>query len=196
MSDLTPKQQRFVEEYLVDLNATQSAIRAGYSARTADQQGSRLLANVKIAAALAAARQRQSERTEITADMVLAELAKVGFANLAHVTNWGVKEIAIGFSDDGKKLRPEDIGDAAVVQYVEAPFVTPVDRDAIPEAIRGAVSEVALTKDGFKIKMHDKVGALTQIGRHLGMFTDKTEHSGTVGLEQLVTQSLEPTDGK
>ena len=61
MSDLTPKQARFVEEYLIDLNATQAAIRAGYSTHTADVQGSRLLSNVKVAAAIQAAQTVLSE---------------------------------------------------------------------------------------------------------------------------------------
>lgn len=173
--DLTPKQARFVDEYLIDLNATQAATRAGYSAATAGQIGHELLKKPEIEKALAEAQAARAERTRITADTVLRELAKVGFSNLSDVTNWGVKEVAFGFDADGKRLRAEDIGDAAAVQYVDAPFVTPLDRDDLPQDIRAAVSEVSLGKDGFKIKMHDKVGALTQIGRHLGMFTDKIE---------------------
>lgn len=68
---LTAKQQRFKEEYLIDLNATQAAIRAGYSAKTAQEQGSRLLSNVMVAEALAQAQQKRSDRTEITQDHVL-----------------------------------------------------------------------------------------------------------------------------
>ena len=80
---LTPKQQRFVEEYLVDLNATQAAVRAGYSAKTADQQGSRLLANVKVSDAVAAAQAARSQRTKIDADWVLRTLAEEKAADLA-----------------------------------------------------------------------------------------------------------------
>ncbi len=71
---MTPKQQRFVHEYLIDLNATQAATRAGYSKRTAGQQGERLLKNVEIAAAVQAAMDARSARTEITADYVLATI--------------------------------------------------------------------------------------------------------------------------
>ena len=71
---LTPKQQRFVDEYLVDLNATQAAIRAGYSAKTAGSIGQRLLKKVEIQAELAAAMAARGERTEITADYVLRRL--------------------------------------------------------------------------------------------------------------------------
>lgn len=71
---LTPKQQRFVAEYLIDLNATQAAIRAGYSVRTAKQQGSRLLTNVDIASAVAGKQAKVGDRLEITAEKVLRDL--------------------------------------------------------------------------------------------------------------------------
>lgn len=70
---MTPKLQRFVAEYVIDLNATQAAIRAGYSARTAEQQGSRLLRNAKVAASVSAALEQRQKRTEVTADRVLTE---------------------------------------------------------------------------------------------------------------------------
>jgi phage terminase small subunit len=78
---LTDKQQRFVEEYLIDLNATKAAIRAGYSAKTANEQGSRLLANVSVFAAVSAAQEERSKRTAITADQVLQELWAIASAD-------------------------------------------------------------------------------------------------------------------
>lgn len=77
VEDLTPKQHRFVEEYLIDLNATQAAIRAGYSAKTANEQASRLLANVNVQNAVQEAQEKRSERTAITADYVLEGLKEV-----------------------------------------------------------------------------------------------------------------------
>jgi phage terminase small subunit len=71
---LTPKQQRFVAEYLLDLNATQAAIRAGYSEKTANEQGARLLVNVSIAAAIREGQEKQAERTEITSDWVVEKI--------------------------------------------------------------------------------------------------------------------------
>lgn len=71
---MTPKQERFVQEYLVDLNATQAAIRAGYSAKTANEQGARLLTNVSVRSAIQKAMDARSERTGITADYVLATI--------------------------------------------------------------------------------------------------------------------------
>jgi hypothetical protein len=75
---LTPKQQRFVAEYVKDLNATQAAIRAGYSAKTAKQIGSRLLTNVDVAAAVAAKQGKIAEKLEITAEALIRDVAEIG----------------------------------------------------------------------------------------------------------------------
>jgi phage terminase small subunit len=73
-SALTPRQQRFVDEYLLDLNATQAATRAGYSARTANEQGARLLAKASVAQAVEAAQRSRGERLQVTQDDVLEGL--------------------------------------------------------------------------------------------------------------------------
>lgn len=92
---MTPKQERFVAEYLIDLNATQAAIRAGYSAKTAVVQGSRLLTNANVAAAVAAARTKVAGKLEVTADRVIggllveAEFRGEGASHGARVSAWG-----------------------------------------------------------------------------------------------------------
>lgn len=161
MADLTPKQARFVEEYLVDLNATQAAIRAGYSSKTAEQQASRLLVNVKVAAAISAAQTKRSKRTEITQDRVLKELGKLGFGDIRDI-----------FAEDGSLKHPNsmDADAAARISSIEV-VVRPV-----PGTQGQEVEHVA------KIKAWDKLGALTQIGRHLGMFKDKLETSGEIAI--------------
>ena len=80
---ITPKQRRFVEEYLIDLNATQAAIRAGYSENTAEVQGCRLLSNAKVREAVDVALKSRSERTELTQDWVLSELQNVHSAAIS-----------------------------------------------------------------------------------------------------------------
>ena len=77
MAKLTEKQRRFVDEYLIDLNATQAAIRAGYSAKTANEQGARLLANVSIQQAISEKMAERSKRTGVNQDRVVQELAKI-----------------------------------------------------------------------------------------------------------------------
>lgn len=84
-----PKQRRFVEEYLVDLNATQAAIRAGYSRKTAASIGEENLRKPEIQAAIKAAMTARQERTEITQDRVIAELAKIAFGDSRNVMSRG-----------------------------------------------------------------------------------------------------------
>ncbi len=85
---LTEKQQRFVEAYLTNPNATQAAKKAGYSEKTAGSQGQRLLKNVDVAASLARAREERAERTKVNADIVIKELAKVGLSNVRNLAAW------------------------------------------------------------------------------------------------------------
>ena len=81
----TVMQKRFVQEYLIDLNATQAAIRAGYSKKTAQEQASRLLSKVKVQADIQKAMKRRSERTGITQDRVLEELALIAFSDISEL---------------------------------------------------------------------------------------------------------------
>ena len=81
---MTPKRARFVEEYLVDLNATQAAIRAGYSEKTAHSQGPRLLENVEVAAAVKEAEDKRSERTGVTQDWIIERLTEVAERCMQH----------------------------------------------------------------------------------------------------------------
>ena len=153
MADLTDKQARFVEEYLVDLNATQAAIRAGYSADSAAVIGCENLTKPNVAAAIAAAQQKRSERTKITQDRVLREYARLAFSDTRKLMEWG---------PDGVRLKDSSDLD---------------DDDA------ACVAEVTETtsKDGgsLKLKVHDKKGALDSVAKHLGMFVER--HAGADG---------------
>ena len=148
---LTPKQARFVAEYLIDLNATQAAKRAGYSDRTANEQGCRLLANVKVAEAIAKAQDKRAGRTEITQDRVMAELAKLGFYDIRKAVRWGAVPIA---TPEGELVYPVEM----------------VPSEDMDDETAAAITEVSLTAQGVKIKMADKLAALEKLGKHLGMF--------------------------
>lgn len=156
---LTDKQQRFVNEYLIDLNATQAAIRAGYSKKTAQVQSARLLSNVMVSQYLSERRQALQGRTEITQDMVLRELAKIGFSDIRKVVRWGETQVRMV---DGEDDGPEDM-----VPYHGLALI---DSTEIDDNTAGAIAEVSQGRDGLKVKLHDKKGALVDIGRHLGMF--------------------------
>ncbi len=110
---LTPKQTRFVEEYLIDLNATQAATRAGYSAKTANEQGAQLLAKLSILQAVAEAQAIRSKRTEITQDEVIEGLKKEatlegeGSSHSARVSAWAHRGKHLGMFTDNLNLGGE-----------------------------------------------------------------------------------------
>jgi phage terminase small subunit len=160
---LPARRQRFVEEYLLDLNATRAAIRAGYSPRTADQQGHRLLTNVEVAAAIAIAQAERSRRTEITADRVLAEYGKLAFANMADY------------------MRATPGGDP----YLDFSGLTRDQAAALAEVtvedyVEGRGDDARQVKR-VKFKLGDKLHALDSVARHLGMFKERHEVTGKEG---------------
>ncbi|CUJ53467.1 Terminase small subunit [Achromobacter xylosoxidans] len=165
---LTDKQRRFVDEYLVDLNATQAAIRAGYSEKTAYSIGNENLSKPEIADAIQEAQAERSRRTDITQDMVLRELAKIGFSDIRKVVRWGRTELRMAGADE----------DAATEVHHGLALI---GADEIDDDTAAAISEISEGREGLKVKFHDKRGALVDIGRHLGMFPSKVEHSGPGG---------------
>ncbi len=155
LNKLTAKQERFVSEYLIDLNATQAAIRAGYAKSGARVEGTRLLANARVAKAVAKGCAKQEQRTEVKADDVIRELVKIGFANM-------LDYITIGKDGD---------------PYVDLSSLTREQAAAIGEVtvedfIDGR-GEDARSVRKIKFKLADKRGALVDLGRHFALFTDK-----------------------
>jgi phage terminase small subunit len=173
---ITPKKQRFVDEYLVDLNATQAAIRAGYSAKTAHSQGPRLLDDVGVKELIADAMAKRSEATKITAERVLQEVARLAFLDIRKAFNHDGTLKAINELDD-------DTAASIAGMDVYEEFV-PADTD---EELEGQPHGGALKRQRGKtvigstkkMKLVDKVGALTLAMRHLGMLTDKLEVKDT-----------------
>lgn len=161
---LTGKRKLFVQEYLIDLNATQAAIRAGYSEKTAYSQGQRLLKDVEIQSAISEAMQKRSERTEITQDRVLQELAKIGFADIRKAVTWGRSPI----DQESENAEPNGLG----VYPVELVPSNEVDDDTA-----AAITEVSLTRTGVKIKMADKRAALETLLKHLAAQEDPEEEA-------------------
>ena len=151
---MTARQQRFAEEYLIDLNATQAAIRAGYSVKTAKEIGAENLTKPNIEAAISRALAERSRRTGVTADRVIAELAKIAFANIADVANF----------DNASAQEEANRDDTAAIQSVWAKRI-PVEDGYITERV---------------MKLHDKVKSLDLLGRHLGIFNDKLTLDGLV----------------
>jgi phage terminase small subunit len=160
---LSPRQQRFCVEFIVDLNGEQAAIRAHYSPRTARSQASRLLTKANIRAEIERLQAKRSERTEITADRVLTELAKLGFANMADYMVSGPNgDPYLDFSALSREQ-------AAALQEV-----------SVEDFIDGRGEDARQVKR-VKFKLADKRAALVDIGRHLGMFKERHELTGKDG---------------
>lgn len=146
MAKLTDKQQRFVDEYLIDLNATQAAIRAGYSVRTANEQGAQNLAKLSIQDAISRKMAARSRRTGVNAERVVLELAKVAFAKMTDIvdSNGRIKEDA----------SPDDLACIESIKYKES-----------DNEYGGSVER--------EVKIASKLKALELLGKHLGMWSDK-----------------------
>ena len=176
---LNPKQQRFVDEYLVDLNGKQAAIRAGYSPKTAIMQASRLLTNDDVAAYLTEARKALSDRTAITQDMVLNELAKIGFADIRKAIVWRSNVTGMVQEEDGTER-------LAVTNEVQL-----INSEDLDEGTAAAIAEISQGAQGvLKIKLYDKRSALVDIGRHLGMFKERLEITGTIGFADMAEEAM------
>lgn len=148
--NLTPKQQIFCDEYLIDFNAKRSAIKAGYSKKTAKEMGHENLTKPHLQAYLQKRMKDREERTEITQDRVLEELATFGFANIKDF-------IETGSSD----------------------FVTFKNIDKISKESARAIESIKMIKNlhggSLEFKLHSKSRGLELIGRHLGMFHDSID---------------------
>lgn len=155
---MNDRQRRFVSEYLIDLNATQAAIRAGYSPKTAQEQSSRLLSNVMVQEALSQEQQARSVRTQITQDRVIQEIARLGLSDIRGV-----------FSESGSLLPPGEWSDdlSAAVASIE------VDQRKEP-------SEDGERYTVTKLKLWDKNAALEKLCKHLGLYERDNEQKQIV----------------
>lgn len=149
MARMTEKQKRFVEEYLIDLNATQAAIRAGYSPNTAEQAASRMLSFVKVQDAIEKALAERSRRTGINQDRVINELAKIAFAKITDIVN-----------SDCEILPDADEADLAAIESVKV------------KTIPTKSGETGVERE---VKLSSKLKALELLGKHLGMWNDKLD---------------------
>lgn len=174
----TAKQQRFIEEYPIDFNGTQAAVRAKYSKKTAGQQATRLLKNVHIQAAIQKRVGKLTHKADVTVERVLSELSKIGFANLGDYFR---------ISKDGEPI---------------------IDLSDITEDQSAALQEIVVEdfKDGrgdnsrdvrrVKIKMLDKCPALDRLGKYLSMFVDRVRHEGELKITKIQRTVVDPKPQK
>ena len=150
--ELTERQKAFCREFLVDYNGTAAAKRAGYAARGAHVEASRLLRNAKVAARLAELRAERSARTGITADQVLEELAVVAFSDVTHYE----------VGDDGRVVLTGEAAQSATRA------LSSVKRKTKQFMQKGEL----VTEHDFEIRLWNKPRALEMMGRHLGLFKE------------------------
>lgn len=154
MREMTEKQRLFAEDYVTHGVARRAALAAGYSDKRAEQQGYKLLNDPAYQAVqdyIAELRAKSAQKAEVSASEVIKELKLIAFADLADFVEWG---------PNGIRLK-----DSATLDAVR----------------RRAIVEVKETASGgLSIKLADKVAALDRLGKHLGMFIEKHEHSGKV----------------
>jgi phage terminase small subunit len=148
---LRPKHARFVQEYLVDLNATQAAIRAGYSAKTADREGYRLLRNAEISAAVREGQRAQWAKAELSASRVLEELHRVSLVNIRGL-----------FQADGQLKPMTEWSDEQLAVVASVDIVT-VDREGAPPA------------RVHKLRLWNKVAALDTLAKHFELLKERIE---------------------
>lgn len=166
---LTDKQKRFCDEYLIDLNATQAALRAEYSEKTAYSQGQRLLKNVEIQQYIQQRKAERVERTEITQDFVLRELMAIASVNATDYARIVEKDATAEVQGTVVQLYDAD-GNPVKYRTVE-----PILTEELTETQKKALSVIKRGRDGFEIRPYDKVKVLELLGKHLGMWTDKLE---------------------
>lgn len=172
MSKLTPKQELFCKEYLIDLNGTQAAIRAGYSEKTARSVASENLTKPDIQERIFALREKRSKRVEINADRVLSELGKIGFSNIADMRDsWEDLKNWDEIPDEVKSL----------ISEIETNTTETPNKDG------GATINTKI-----KVKLHDKLSALEKIAKHLGLYEkdNRQKNNNEVDPSQLSDEEL------
>ena len=173
---LTEKQKRFADEYLIDLNATR-AYKAAYSNVKKDNvaavNGSKMLRNAKVAEYIEKRMKDRERRTEITQDMVLKELAAIGFAKASDYAK--VVEVqAACDTEDGERIPLYDAnGNPVMINDIKLALT-----DSLSEEQLKAIAGIKHGKFGIEVSLCDKVKSLELLGKHLGMFKDKVEVSG------------------
>lgn len=171
---LTQRQQLFIAEYLVSLNATKSAIAAGYSRKGAERTAAKLLRNTKVSAVVREKQGKRLAKLEITADRVLQGLAQLAFFDIRKF-----------YKEDGtlKPIHELDDDTAAALQGMEV--------EEVFEVFGKGQAKLDPSKLLKKIKIADRGLNLERLGRHLKLFTDRVEHDAAPSIAQRLREVRE-----
>lgn len=176
---LNNKQRTFCREYIVDLNGTQAAIRAGYSEKTAKQVGSRLLTNVDVQSEVGRLIDERNKRTEVTADRVINQLAKIAFMDMKDFVDWGTEERKIFI--DGE------------VETIPVDYVRMRERDRIDGTL---IQSIKMGKHGTIVEFPDRMKALEALAKHTGVYDDRPNVNVDVnGFVEALKQTAQQVNG-
>lgn len=174
--ELTPQQRLFAHEYMIDQNATQAAIRAGYSERSAPQYAHELLKTPKVKELVDQLSSERLERLKVSSDDVLRELLFIAKSDLRKL-----------FDENGALKQTYDWPDEI------AASVSSLDIEDLFEGYGQDRTQIGYTK---KIKLWDKTKALELLGRHLKLFTDKLEVEGDLSIAETMRKARERSKEK
>lgn len=163
---MTPQQRAFVREYLIDHNAYQAALRAGYSATTAHSESHTWLDHPEIQPLVVKVAKKQADKLELTAEKVLGELAKIAFLNPKSLYN-----------SDGKLKSIHELDDETAACIVN------IEEEELFDGYGKDRRSIGRTK---KIKLASKIDALDKLGKHLKLFNDTVDINITVGLAERI----------
>jgi len=195
----------FVDEYIIDFNATEAAIRAGYSKKTAAQQGYRLLQDERIQAAIDEAIAKRTKRMHITQDHVLGMWWQIANADYNELSS--VRRVACGYcygdnitmddDDDAREIDPsrEPNPDCGICRGEGSPHVHIADTSKLSPSAKLLYQGAKETKFGIEVQTADRMKALDNVARHLGMFKDTVNHVSEDG-SMSPPQPLTPESAK
>lgn len=166
-----PKHERFAQELAKGLSASAAYVAAGYA--KSDSNASRLSGNEKVRARVQELLQEGAERAGVTVQRVVEELAKIGFSDIRKAVEWKGELVTEEDNPDG--------GDVLVIKNIVTNHVHLVSSDEVDDDTAAAIAEIRQTREGLAIKLHDKRAALVDLGKHLGMFKERIEHTGKDG---------------
>lgn len=166
---LTDKQQRFCKEYIVDLNATQAAIRSGYSEKTAKEIGCENLTKPNVVEEIAKLKAGRAEKLEIKSDDILRQLDILRKSNISEYVNLVTREIETGATDNKGKTK------SSTVQVVEFKDFSELTEDQL-----SCIESVKQGKTGIELKLHGKEWTIEKINRHIGFYELDNEQQNPI----------------
>ena len=157
------KHERFAQELAKGLTIDAAYVKAGYKSHRAN--AARLRAKEDVKARVAELMEIGARQAGVTVEMVVTELAKIGFGDIRRAVRWG-DALAVADADGNQRI---------------VAGVALLPSDEVDDATAASIAEIAQTRDGLRVKFHDKRAALVDLGKHLGMFVERRELSGPGG---------------